>query len=633
MSKAKSNGYFQKAANLIYLSIIIGFIYGFVKALIHINKNQYLSYKLHNLILPEFSTIITKYSLFAVIIALTIIAIIPIYKMAGNWVNSIKVFRSHRYYVLILLVVSIVLILTLCYFYYPYLIQFLKNHSATSWLGNLSISKQNTLNLFIIISAIISFFLISLVSYIVCPTFFNRAITWLSRIISPKIFKTLSLVLILVIVLLKVSVFTNKSLNIPEGPNVILISIDTLRADHLGSYGHIRDTSPNMDNLAEAGILYENAFAPAPWTLPSMVSMHTSLYAYKHGAIDSHSKMDDHLVTLAEYLRNNFYTTIGVVSQSFVSSQHGFSQGFDIFDQKNISTLDDISSQPVTERAIGYIKKNHSSPFFLWIHHFDPHYSYIAHDEFDYESGYSGHLPDNIVFQKLVQDITVLNEDDIQYVRDIYDEEISYTDMYIGNLIDSLYELGIDDNTIVIITADHGEQFMERGGFGHGKYLYNEYIHVPLIIYVPGKPKLSNKRIKENVGIRSIPRTIVELLELENNIFGGINLLEAGNIEPQHIYAEGNYAWGVDERKKGVIYKNWKLINNIDKETYELYNLDNDPNEKINLIDSQNPEDINLLKELKAQLSNVDDKNVVITEKVKFSKDDIERLKALGYLQ
>ena len=200
-------------------------------------------------------------------------------------------------------------------------------------------------------------------------------------------------------------------------------------------------------------------------------------------------------------------------------------------------------------------------------------------------------------------------------------------------MIDSLNKYGLEDNTIIIITSDHGEEFLERTRFGHGKNLYQELIHVPLIVYIPGELKLRGKRIKNNVEIRSIPSTILELIGIENNIFGGINIFSLPEQDTSAVFSEGNYAYGKDHRKEGIIYKNWKLIKNLDDQTYELYDLENDPFEKRNIIEEQNILDSHVVGDLKARLSNLKKERVVESGKVKLNKEDIERLKALGYIQ
>lgn len=513
-------------------------------------------------------------------------------------------------------------------------------------LYNLILLKfQQNLNEYLVIFALISILILilSLVTkWIIYSLDFAfprfKIIEYIQRAIlsitNSKKTRTSALVLVSFVIVYNIFIIGYQKINSPEGPNIIVISIDTVRADHLASYGYHRTTTPNIDDLAKQGVVFENAFSQAPWTLPSMASMHTSLYPSEHGAENVYSRLNDHFVTIAEVLKNNFYKTIGIISQSFLSSKHGFSQGYQIFDERYISGVNDISSESITKRAMEYIEENKSDPFFLWIHYFDPHHSYIDHVEFSYGSGYSGSLPDKLDLKDLNENKSSLNQDDIDYVKDIYDEELALTDKNIGDLINNVYDLGLEDNTIIIITADHGEEFLERTRFGHGKNLYQELIHMPLIIYVPTDLKYRGKRVKENVEISSIPYTIIDLLGIEKNLFRGINLLEVNEKQNTVAFSEGSYAWGVDKRKEGIIYKNWKLIKNLDDQTYELYNLENDPSEKMNLIEEQNIIDKDFADNLKKRLSSFKKERATnTTDIVKFNKEDVDRLKALGYIQ
>ncbi|MCH7519440.1 MAG: sulfatase-like hydrolase/transferase, partial [Candidatus Dadabacteria bacterium] len=359
----------------------------------------------------------------------------------------------------------------------------------------------------------------------------------------------------------------------------------------------------------------------------------TSLYSSQIAAKTLSDKMSDNFLTLAEYMKNNFYNTIAVVSHIVVSKVYGFSQGFNTFNQEHIAQVDELSSEIITKQAVEYISQNTGNKFFLWVHYFDPHHNFINHTEYDYDDGYSGTLPDNLDNRDLNKIISSLNGHDIEYVKNIYDEEISYTDKHIGELIDSINNLGLSNDTVIVLTADHGEAFMERSRFGHGHTLYQELIRIPLISYAPGELEHRGKRVKENVETRSIPYTILKLIGIENDLFGGINLLEITEQENSGAFSEGSYAWGKDHRKEGIMYENWKLIKNLDDQSYELYDLEKDPYEKINLF---NTEQINIKSkqdELMSKLSKHKKQRLGELQKVELSKEDIKRLKALGYIQ
>jgi len=162
-----------------------------------------------------------------------------------------------------------------------------------------------------------------------------------------------------------------------SGKNVVLITIDTLRADHLKSYGYNRPTAPNVDALAKEGILFQRAIAQAPWTLPSMATLHSSLYPSQHGAYRYSFRMHERVMTLAEHFKNENYRTIGVVSHTFVNSTYGFAQGFDVFDESHIMQQSGVSSDKISTAAVTYIRRSKDKRFFLWLHYFDPHYDYV----------------------------------------------------------------------------------------------------------------------------------------------------------------------------------------------------------------------------------------------------------------
>ena len=203
--------------------------------------------------------------------------------------------------------------------------------------------------------------------------------------------------LVLLLYLLQVDV----RLRSPNLLNVILITIDTVRADHLASYGLTRSTSPNLDALARKGTLFENCISQAPWTLPSMASLHTGLYPSEHGAYHHTTRISDHQSTLAEAFGKANYATAGIVSHGFVASSYGFRQGFDTFNEDHIRGHGGVSSAEVTNTAIAHLQKHQNRPFFLWVHYFDPHYDYTSYPEVPHFSSYAGPLPGTLTIPLL----------------------------------------------------------------------------------------------------------------------------------------------------------------------------------------------------------------------------------------
>ncbi len=415
--------------------------------------------------------------------------------------------------------------------------------------------------------------------------------------------------------------------------NIVLISIDTVRADHLDLHGYDRKTSPAVTAMASQGVVFQHAISQAPWTLPSMASVLTSLYPSEHGAVGARTRINQDIETLAEKLRSSGYHTIGIVSHTFVDKKHGFAQGFDIFDESQILGHNAITSEALTQLAIKYLKAEEDKPFFLWVHYFDPHFTYVRHPEFGFASGYSGELPDQIPGMGLGE--RRLSREDIEFVRSVYDEEIAYTDAHIGRLLSRIKRMGLDDSTVIILTADHGEYFMDRGKLFHGKDVYEPLVHVPLVISGAIPDKLRGREVGQSVGISSIPKTIMELVGIDNHSFHGENLLALAdnNRDSSPVFTEGSTAWSERHRKKAIIYKGWKLIYNIDRDTYELYHIDADRKERKNLWKDSSTRNSELAIFMKQELDKFPSKEATVVEDVEMSDEVIKHLRSLGYVK
>ena len=307
----------------------------------------------------------------------------------------------------------------------------------------------------------------------------------------------------------------------PRDENILLIIVDTLRADHLGCYGGRKGVSPVVDRLAEEGVQFMNAYSTAPWTKPAVASILTSLYPSKHGVGSLVDVLASEYTTLPEMLKEQAYTTAGIVSHKLISSKFGFAQGFNYLSHENARGHDSVTSFGVTSDAIRWLKQNGDKKFFLMLHYFDPHYGYQHHAEFNYVRGYSGNLKPGENVWALRHRRNQLTENDIRFLTDLYDEEIRYTDKNIGLLIDYLRESGLKDKTLIVLTADHGEEFMTRGWIGHTRTLYQELLHVPLIINYP--KRFTHKKVSANVSTLDIGPTIFDSLKIsyEESLLSG----------------------------------------------------------------------------------------------------------------
>lgn len=420
--------------------------------------------------------------------------------------------------------------------------------------------------------------------------------------------------------------------------NILLITIDTLRADHLSCYGYHKRTSPNIDNIAKKGIRFTQALATSSWTPPSMASIMTALYPVSHGihnGIRKHNKiynqeiLSEGLNTLAEVLKENGYTTFGAVANYHMSEELGFGQGFDYYYCKDFINASELNK--VIFSWGSRIKK--SKKAFIWLHYFDPHDPYSARPPWIDRNNGSFRLGDQDLSKTSMIELLKLvptfsdNKKALEYLVELYDSEISYTDYHIGNLIN---KLELYDNSLIIISSDHGEEFLDHGALGHSQSLYQELIHVPLII----KPSLGNhqttgKTIDTPVSIVDIMPTILGLLEIDPpaDIMGG-NLLKADKgLKRQN----SDFIYSDRQVYKSVLNKNWKYIYHYCTKEEQLYDLSKDPEELDNIASLKTPK----AKELKKILLNwvsTSPKAPSIKKQVFLNNKVEKKLKAMGYI-
>jgi len=307
-------------------------------------------------------------------------------------------------------------------------------------------------------------------------------------------------------------------------PNILLITIDTLRRDHFSCYGYPRKTSPFIDQLAKKGLKFNHVITPIPTTAPSHASILTSLHPLTHHVTSNANPLSDKVQTIAEVLKQNGYYTVGAVAVPFLSSQYNFSQGFDSFSDKweikaGLDNTFERSAESVNESLFKQVdryllnhKKNGKS-LFIWVHYFDPHSSYREHEGITFKNK----LPER---------------DGNPYIRN-YDKEIRYTDDHIKKLYRYLEEKGIARRMVTCLTADHGEEFFEHGQtYGHADF-YSETTFVPLIFHGYGIPK--NKVIETYVSTMDIAPTLLGMLNLGFNYpIEGIDLLKGSKRTGKH---------------------------------------------------------------------------------------------------
>jgi len=377
----------------------------------------------------------------------------------------------------------------------------------------------------------------------------------------------------------------------PEAPNVLLITIDTLRADRLGAYGYPRPTTPALDRLAIRSVVFERATASAPWTLPALASALTSESVSTHGCWSFGSVLDESFVTLGEHLLAAGYDTACVTSHLFTTTRHGLQQGVvhsdDSFAYPEVDPSQNVTSQVISDKGIRFLDQKRASPdggpWFLWLHYFDPHEEYMPHP------GLSEAF------------VTPGERTPAQVLGDLYDGEIRYTDQHIERVLQSLEENGFAGNTVVCVLSDHGEEFFEHGGQGHGHSLYQELLHVPLIVHVP---ELSARRVPQVVRQIDLLPTLLELVGLP--VPGGlagrslVPLLKGGALDEAPALSEVDHGlYSLEALQLG----RFKLIHERKLDRYALYDLELDPGEQQD-VGEEHPEQRMALRDQLERLRN-----------------------------
>lgn len=372
-------------------------------------------------------------------------------------------------------------------------------------------------------------------------------------------------------------------------PNIILIVVDALRADHLGCYGYHRDTSPTIDSLAVNGVLWEDFQAQSSWTLPTVTSIFTGLNVREHGAGRRNGivyGMSPELSTIPLLLNRAGYTCAGIFNVYLLSEQFGFNRGFDSF---SCNWLGHGQAEVSVNQAIDWIQTtNTNQPFFLTLHLFDVHDPYDPPAPFD--TYYTPFGAEGITWWPFLESGAPDHPEEYkEHLMGLYDGEIAWTDSQINRLFQHLRTSGLSENTVVILTADHGEEFLEHNGFGHGKTMYQEVVRVPLII--SGSDIDSGVRYSSLRAQIDILPTILELSGVERPAhLNGISLLE--NISVNRSVPSSNVNSTFAPVVAAIRVGNRKIIWNTQTDEAVQFNLAEDPHELFpvdpeeNLLDS-----------------------------------------------
>jgi arylsulfatase A-like enzyme len=460
----------------------------------------------------------------------------------------------------------------------------------------------------------------------------------------------------------------------PALPNFILVSVDTLRADHLGAYGYPRDTSPQIDRFAARSVRYANAFAPAPWTLPSHVALLTGRHPLDVGIRDLRSAIPDGIATLAELLRGAGFATAAFVDsrpRGFVGAERGFARGFDSFVHEPTRAAggfrDDMAA--TVDAALAWLeRRDPARPFFLFLHTKSVHTkrvhrwaldpAVIVESDAPYDkpgpwhgrflaggrTHFAWHDPDepevagarylarlNERFAAGDLEPGALEPARLDELVALYDAGIAYVDLHFGRLLDGLAEQGLDDRTVVVLTSDHGESFLERRLFLHLE-LHPETLRVPLILRDPEGPQ--GAVVQATVGLVDVAPTLLARagLPAPGGLAGRPLPLSDAGVPPRdpelsYYHLEDGYLYEGAALREG----SWKLLlhrwRGEPALRADLYDLRSDPGERSPV--GGEPERVRAMRErLEARLAEGD---AALSRSIEVPAEMREELRALGY--
>ena len=440
--------------------------------------------------------------------------------------------------------------------------------------------------------------------------------------------------------------------------HVILITIDTLRQDAVGCYNANTANTPHIDQFARDGALFTNAFSSAPWTSPAVASILTGLAPRVHQFVDGKTRLPENVPTMAEYMKSAGYRTAALGFNSLLLPRSKLDRGFQEYvwfpthglsvknfevglthELLSMAAIQKPSTSQLTDLAIQWVKDNAQQDSFFWVHYFDPHMPYMPPAEFQPTD------PKQRAMGALFWDVKMARGGSVArtaeeraWVRALYDSEVRYADAEIGRLLDSLRKLGIYDDALIVLTADHGEEFWDHDRFEHGHTLFNELIRVPFVIKLPGDSR--GKTLDACVTTQGIMPTVLDLCGVAPNAPEILpQALSPLLKDPQEVYVEQPIFSGgslFHDHAESVIFDHMKYIRQTTSGHEMLFNLKEDPGE-LNSVAAQDPQNLAKGRELlDAALDaapRVAEKLGIRTdEKDRLDRQDILSLQALGYL-
>ena len=390
----------------------------------------------------------------------------------------------------------------------------------------------------------------------------------------------------------------------PEGPHVLLISIDTLRPDHLSCYGYEHETSPHIDRLAGEGVLFENHISSSSWTLPAHTALFTSLPDFVHGVTDSRSTaLAPAFTTLAERFQRAGWQTAGFFSGPYLHPSFGLAQGFDSYEnctgyaedfegrevedwafdrELMLDSHRDVTGERVLESVTTWLEQREAGPFFAFVHLWDPHFDFVPPAPWDehFDPEYSGEVDGRDFYYDNDRYGPSIAPRDLQHVLALYDGEIRWTDSIVGRLLDRLEAMGLAPDTVVALTSDHGTEFFEHEWKSHRSSLFDELVRIPLVLRVPGQLP-AGARVQAQTRAIDLGPTLLELAGLEgpDDVLGEslLRLVDKGRGSGRDALCELDGDW---VRLRCLRTKRGKLVHDLERHSFQLFDLKSDPGER-----------------------------------------------------
>jgi len=444
-------------------------------------------------------------------------------------------------------------------------------------------------------------------------------------------------------------VMVNEQAGKPSRPNVLLILVDTLRADHVGAYGYRRNTSPFMDEVASEGVIFKNAVSTAPWTVPATFSLLTGMLPGQADVLEYFKvHIGEKIDLLSELLQKEGYRTAGVSGNFFITDDLGYGQGFETFSEKCLPNFHWMSAKCMTDEGLAWADRRLGQPYFLYMHYVDPHADYRAPKPFRgmFAQGYTG--DDERIKRGRIVELEVRHDRtgepvelptrDIIHLEGLYDEEIRYADFHLRRLLEGLERRGMLENTLVVMTSDHGEEFVEHGIVGHRSNLHGTLMDVPLIFRGKGLVPTGVK-VDDVVSLADVAPTIMEIVGLRSGspVWGRSlkPLWEGGTLPERMVFGQRKdkniSEWMVTDGKYKFIIAKGK-----EKRWFNprFYDIRSDPVEFFNLVGVRKKHE-KYHRELLDIMEWIDENSFMSKKgEREFKEEDFrKRLKALGYVR